>query len=241
MGAELICFPELSISGYTLKHPLRVYGNLRPDGVIERIAQIAQEKALIIIAGLIEIPDEEKPYISQIVAGPKGLLGTYRKTHLSPPEKETYGAGEQINTFSHRDVAFGIQLCYESHFPEISTLMALRGADIIFLPHASPRGEPEEKMQSWLRHLASRAFDNALYVVACNQVGDTKEGFSFPGVVLALDPAGRAITTYCGNQEKMIVVALKGNELEEVRNHRMKYFLPHRRPELYREISSPSD
>ena len=57
------------------------------------------------------------------------------------------------------------------------------------MPHASPRGEPKDKRHSWLRHLPGRAFDNALFVVACNQVGRTGEGYSFPGVCLAFDPS----------------------------------------------------
>ncbi|UCF84638.1 MAG: nitrilase, partial [Desulfobacteraceae bacterium] len=124
------------------------------------------------------------------------------------------------------------------HFPEISTVMSLKGADIIFMPHASPRGNPQEKIQSWLRHLPSRAFDNAVFVVACNQVGKTRQGFSFPGVAMALNPAGTVIAKYGGTQEEMLLVDLKRNEIEEIRKHRMKYFIPNRRPELYAELSS---
>ena len=180
----------------------------------------------------------EKPYISQLVVGPKGLLGQYRKTHLSPPEKVAYRAGQRIDTFIYNGVTFGIQLCYESHFPEISGLMALKGAEIIFIPHASPRGDPKDKIQSWLRHLPARAFDNAIFVVACNQVGKSGEGLSFPGVAVALNPAGRVIASYKGNREKMILAEIKMDELKEIRRHKMKYFLPNRRPELYGKISS---
>ena len=66
--------------------------------------------------------------------------------------------------FHEGDLTFGLELCYESHFPEISTVLCLKGAEILFMPHASPRGEPDEKMKSWLRHLPSRAFDNGVFV-----------------------------------------------------------------------------
>jgi predicted amidohydrolase len=116
--------------------------------------------------------------------------------------------------------------------------MALRGIEILFLPHASPRGEPVEKMDSWLRHMPSRAFDNGFYVVACNQVGRNKEGLEFPGVAVALGPDGRILESCRGKEEGFILADLKAGFLNEVRSHRMRYFLPNRRPELYREICS---
>ena len=236
MGADIICFPELSITGYTLHNPINVYTDLSFEKAVERVVGMAHEHALIIIAGIIEISSREKPYISQMVAGPDELTGFYRKTHLSPQEKENYEAGEKLDVFKYREITFGVQLCYEAHFPEISTVMALKGADIIFMPHASPRGTPEEKEQSWLRHLTSRAFDNGLYVVACNQVGDTREGFSFPGVAMVLNPAGGVMARYVGGQEDMLLADLKELELQEIREHRMRYFIPNRRPELYGDL-----
>jgi len=238
MGADLICFPELSVTGYIIKNSTNLYSVSQSKELIESVSGMARDKGIVIIAGLIEISEGEKPYISQIVAGPDGLLGLYRKTHLSPPEKERYQPGQRIEVFCFRDFVFGVQLCYESHFPEISTIMALRGADVIFIPHASPLGSPEEKIQSWMRHLPGRAFDNGLFVVACNQVGKNREGVSFPGVALVLNPAGRIMARHAKNQEGMIVAELKKGELQEIKKHRMKYFLPHRRPELYSELNT---
>jgi N-carbamoylputrescine amidase len=161
------------------------------------------------------------------------LVGVYRKTHLSPPEREIFRPGEELKTYAHQGIAFGIELCYESHFPEISTVLALQGAEILFLPHASPRGTPEGKLGSWLRHLPSRAFDNSVFVVACNQTGGSADGASFPGVALMLDPAGKLIASRAEEQEGMLIADLKAEDLAQTRNHRMKYFLPSRRPDLY--------
>jgi predicted amidohydrolase len=237
-GANAVCFPELSLTGYCLQDPNRVYKELGQDAVIESVLHMARDKNVIIIAGLVERSLKDKPYISQIVAGPRGLMGVYRKTHLSPPEAEKYEAGQEITVFSNHEVTFGIQLCYESHFPEISTVMALQGVEVLFLLHASPRGEPAEKMESWLRHIPSRAFDNGVYVVACNQVGTNKEGLDFPGVAMAVGPDGRIMESYMGKEEGLMFADLHAGFLDEVRKHRMRYFLPNRRPELYREICS---
>jgi N-carbamoylputrescine amidase len=235
-GADVICFPELSITGYTLTNPASIYGPVNPEEIIEEIVGLAQDQGILMLCGMVDPSGSEKPSIVQVVAGPDRFLSLYRKTHLSPAEREIYAAGHEVGVFSHDEVTFGIQLCYESHFPELSTLMALRGVEVVFFPHASPRGEPEEKMESWMRHLPSRAFDNGLFVVACNQVGKNKEGLSFPGVVLALNPAGRLIEAHQGKREKMTLVELRQDVLQEIRNHRMKYFLPNRRPDLYGDI-----
>lgn len=232
-GVNMICFPELSITGYILDSPGGIYSEAISQEIIGRVDQMARTMDLVILAGMIEKTTNEKPYISQVVAGPKGLLGIYRKTHLSPMEKENYQAGHEISVYINNLAVFGIQLCYEAHFPEISTKMALDGVEIIFIPHASPRGTPDEKTQSWLRHLPARAFDNSAFLVACNQVGSHKNGLSFPGVSVVLNPIGQVMENYSGAQEKMIIADLKKNDLEETRNHRMKHFLPHRRPDLY--------
>jgi N-carbamoylputrescine amidase len=209
---------------------------LQSQEIVDRVVEMAREKELIIIVGTIEPSQEDRPYISQIVAGPDGLLGLYRKTHLSPQEKKWYLAGEKIDVFRYDDISFGVQLCYEAHFPEISTVMALKGGDIIFLPHASPRGSPPEKLESWTRHLKARAFDNGLFVVACNQVGKSRMGLSFPGVSLVLGPDGKLLNRYAGEAERLLVADLKKEALHSIRDHKMKYFLPRRRPELYEAI-----
>ncbi len=237
--AGIICFPELSVTGYVLEKPEAVCPPALFEEASQQILEMAGSSGLIVMAGIIEaMEDGGKPYITQILAGPEGLLGRYRKTHLSPPEQKAYRRGEEITVYQCSYLTLGIQLCYESHFPEISSLMALKGAEAIFMPHASPWGKPEEKMESWARHLPSRAFDNSLYLVACNQVGKGREGLSFPGVILALNPSGRVMERYCGTEDKMILVDMKASEIEDVRSHRMKYFLPQRRPELYQDLVS---
>jgi N-carbamoylputrescine amidase len=84
-----------------------------------------------------------------------------------------------------------------------------------------------------MRHLPARAFDNGLYVVACNQTGNNQSGLNFPGLSVILDPAGRIIKKNIGGKEDMIVADLRAEKLKKVRGHRMRYFLPNRRPDIY--------
>ena len=238
-GADIVCFPELSITGYVLKRPAAVYGTITQKEVISQLELMAREANLVIIAGLIDIQDGLKPRIAQIVVGQQGIIGIYHKTHLSPPENDTFQAGQEFRVFSFGNTTFGLQLCYESHFPEISTILSLMGAEILFIPHASPLKTPEDKLKSWMRHLPGRAFDNGVFVVVCNQVGETDEGLSFPGVSLVLGPDGQIIDRYEGMEENILVVPLKADALDQVRKHRMKYFIPRRRPSLYKKLLDP--
>jgi N-carbamoylputrescine amidase len=70
-------------------------------------------------------------------------------------------------------------------------------------------------------------------VIACNQTGNNQSGLDFPGLAVIMDPAGRVIKKDIDGKENMVVTDLNAGELEKVRGHRMRYFLPNRRPDLY--------
>ena len=232
-GAELVCFPEMNVSGYSTLDAIKDFAETVPGKISQSVLRLAREFKLAILAGLPEMDAEGRVYAGHLVVTPRGVAGTYRKIHIAPPETEIFSAGDSVALFKFKGIKLGIQLCYDVHFPELSTRMATDGADVIFMPHASPRGRPAQKFDSWMRHLPARAFDNGLYVVACNQTGNNQNGLNFPGLAVILDPAGRVIKKYTGGKEDIIVADLKAEELERVRGHRMRYFLPNRRPELY--------
>jgi len=234
---SMICFPELSVTGYTIKENPQLYAEPIPGPISKHIVKIANENNLLIMAGMLEKGRGDKPYISQIIAGPSGIIGIYQKTHLSPKEKEIYQPGQIIKIFTYDHINFGIQLCYETHFPELSTIMALQGAEVIFYPFASPNGKPEEKRNSWMRYLPARAFDNGIFIVACNLVGENGVGLLFPGVIMILNPAGKILYQYNGFKEKIIIAELMERDLTKIRTHMMRYFLKYRRPEIYSAIS----
>ena len=232
-GADLICFPELNVTGYSTKPEIKGCAESIPGPISECLVQMAHENQIVILAGMVEKDEKGRIFASHLVVTPKNVSGIYRKTHIAPPERDIFTPGNSVPLFEVEGVKLGIQLCYDAHFPELSTRMAVDGADIIFMPHASPRGTPPEKLASWLRHLTARAFDNSVYIVACNQNGDNLKGLEFPGVAVIIDPSGDVLKDNVSAQEAMIVADLKADVLAAVRGHRMRYFLPNRRPELY--------
>jgi len=175
------------------------------------------------------------------MAPPDAPPVVYRKCHLAPPEQDTFSSGDAIPVFRFKQWRIGIQLCYDSHFPELTTRMALAGADLVLMPHASPRGSAQDKHTSWTRHLPARAFDNGLFVAACNQTGDNGNGLTFPGNAAIFNPSGHVVATALTGEAALLTAALSVRDLAHVRDHRMRYFLPNRRFDLYGADAAPRD
>ena len=232
-GADLICFPELNVSGYSTKPEIKGCAESIPGPISERLVHMAHENQIVILAGMAEKDEKGRIFASHLVVTPESISGIYRKIHIAPPERGIFSPGNSVPLFEIEGVKLGIQLCYDAHFPELSTRMAVDGADIIFMPHASPRGNPPAKLVSWLRHLTARAYDNSVFIVACNQNGDNLKGLQFPGVAVVIDPSGDVLKDNISGKEAMIVADLKADVLAAVRGHRMRYFLPNRRLDLY--------
>lgn len=234
--AAIAVFPEMNVTGYAAADGHEIAEPV-PGPATDRICGWAKHYGLVVLAGLAEADAGGRVFASHLVAFPDGSWKVYRKLHIGPPEKRRFTAGETAPLFTAAGVTFGIQLCYDAHFPELTTLMALDGADVVFMPHASPRGTPQEKFDSWMRHLTARAFDNGLFIVAANPVGENGRGLAFPGVALAVGPDGLVMDRLLTQKEGMLVVDLPGAALDAVRGHRMRYFLPNRRPELLKRLT----
>ena len=240
-GASLVCFPELNLTGYSNREEIADHAISAHGPEINTLVRLSVDQQIALLVGFAEKTDDGRLCASHMAITPQGRTGTYRKLHLAPPEADQFSAGETLPVFHWSGVHFGIQLCYDAHFPELSTRMAEAGADMIFIPHASPRGQAMDKHQSWMRHLPARAFDNGLFVVACNQIGNNENGLVFPGNAVAFSPSGEILETRLSGGSGLIVADLTAEQLRHVRSHRMRYFLPNRRPGLYSQATMLND
>ncbi|MGB6013053.1 MAG: nitrilase-related carbon-nitrogen hydrolase, partial [Desulfobacterales bacterium] len=232
-GAAVVCFPEMNITGYSNLREIIDSAEPVPGPISRDLSNLSKNHDIAILAGILERDETGRIFPSHLVIRPDGFVGVYRKLHIAPPEQEIFTPGDKIPVFDVNGLRFGIQLCYDVHFPELSTQMAIKGAELIFIPHASPRGTPKDKYRSWMRHLTARAFDNSLFIVACNPAGDNGKGLDFPGIAVIIGPSGEVIEKNLSGEESLVVLDLKARDLNRVRGHRMRYFLPNRRPELY--------
>ena len=237
-GAEVIVFPEACLTGYGVGP--EAFASAQPiDGpLVEGAGQLARRVEAALLVGLMEKApggEKQKSFLTHLALNPRGeIIGCYRKLHLGPTETDRFQAGTEPGLFDLNGTRFGLQLCYDAHFPELSTLLALAGAQVIAAPHASPTAEgPEEKKSRWLRYLAARAYDNTAYLIACNPVGDNGQGLNFNGVALILGPKGEVLDAYAGSEPGLAVARLEAAGLNRIRSSRMGFFRAYRRPELY--------
>lgn len=229
-GADMAVFPEMSLSGYSMGSP--------PEGLpYDSEPVLAVSEAADGIAVCFGFADD-RGHIAQAVAEDGRIVGVYRKTHLGYSEAEAMRAGDSLDVIRTSVADIGIQLCWESHFPDITRTYAMRGADLVLIPTASglSKGRREE---IWSRILPARAYDNSVFVAACNAVGDNGAGTVFGGGTMIVDPAGRTVAQAFGDAETMVLADLQAEKLDEIRNGdgyrsmRGVHYLSRRRPELY--------
>jgi predicted amidohydrolase len=233
-GAKIIVFPEMNLTGYVSGQDILSICRPINDDMINLFSSLAKELDVTILVGLAEKTSHKKIYASHLVFSPGKPFEKYRKIHTSSLEKKYFSPGNKIIVFESNGLKFGIQLCYDAHFPELSLAMALKEIHVIFIPHASPRGSSQEKYDSWIRHLRARAFDNAVYIAACNQTGNNRKGLFFPGISLFIGPDGNIIYKSIKKTEGFHIITIDETKLKEIRSHKMKYFLPNRRNDLFK-------
>ena len=229
--SDLVCFPEMSLSGYSMPRSFD-YCLDADSPEVGRIVDLSGELGIGIVFGFAENGN----HIAQAVAEKGRLIGIYRKTHLGQNEKDHAVPGDSLPVFTLSKAKIGIQLCLESHFPEISGTYGVKGADLILLPHASGLNA-ERRRSTWNKTLPARAYDNTVFVAACNQFGDNGVGTEFTGGACILDYRGDVIAEDFKG-ECLLTSDLDGSKQEELRTNgnrdmRSLYFLNRRRPEIY--------
>ena len=231
--AAIVVFPEMNLTGYAAGPKIPDIARPLDRQWTGKILGAAEKFNITVLAGLAEKDRDQRIRATHLVFTPAGKINLYRKIHLAPQENGHCLPGNQIRVFECLGIRFGIQLCYDAHFPELSTAMALDKADVIFMPHASPRGTPEEKLDSWMRHMTARAFDNGVYIAAVNQCGNNGGGLFFPGLSLVIGPDGLLKSKRMEGDDTIHLTDIDLEFLNAVRSHRMRYFLPHRRTDLF--------
>ncbi len=234
-GLDLLLFPELSLTGYRTNGretvPLE-------DGhpALAKMAELAVAHGLTLAAGLAWREGGAK-YIAHGLWLPDGGCHLYKKTHLGQRERREYAAGDDLPIFVLPKVTVGIQLCLEQHFPEIAQTLALKGAQLILSPHATPRLAAADRRESWHISLRARAYDNCVYLLAANQVGDNGQGTTYHGGALLVGPTGAVLAEDFSGQAAMITGEI---DLDKVAGARTtpqgmcrRFYARERRPELY--------
>jgi len=222
-AVDFALFPELNISGY-IKEPVTLHKIAADEKrILEDITALSKQYNVAFSVGITE-KKQSKHYIAQYVFAKGEVFGKHRKTHLSPSEQEFYHPGNQVNVFSIGGVNLGIQLCFESHMPEIAYAQAKKGADVLCIAYASPKETCHEKMERLARFLTARAYDNCCYVVACNMSGSTLNGVIFPGFGMMIDPKGNILCQNQGDDPGFCTATIDLALIDTIKNSKMGWF-----------------
>ncbi|MBB4003427.1 MAG: nitrilase-related carbon-nitrogen hydrolase [Aurantimonas endophytica] len=135
-GAELVVFPERALTG--LERPAETA--VAVDGeAVGRLAGLAASLRLHLVAGFAE-RDGTTFYNSALVAGPDGIIGTYRQTHLTEGDRQWATPGDAWAVFDLPFGRMGVLVGHDASFPEAGRILAIRGCDIVVSPSALRQG-----------------------------------------------------------------------------------------------------
>ena len=238
-GANIICFAELAFTPF---YPQKPVGENKiklaetiPGPITDVFSKLAKEFGVVIILNLYE-KDGENFYDSSPVINIDGNIpGVTRMIHITDyacfHEKGYYDPGNNgISVYETKFGKIGIAICYDRHYPEYMRALALKGAEVVFIPQAGSVGEwPEGLYEAELR-VAS--FQNGYFTALCNRVGE-EEFLTFAGESFVCNPEGVVIAKAKGGKDEILYSDI---DLEKVKtSHAKKLFLNDRRPELYKE------
>lgn len=257
-GADLVLFPELIVGGHCDPDTRRTAEAVPGGRASTRICDLAARHGLFVCAGLAE-RDGDAVFNTQMIAGPNGFVGAQRKIHLSRDEGVHFQAGRETHVFDLGLCRAGIGICYDNWSPEVPRMLAVQGAELLLMPHASRMrmwtDTPESErvaarvVQAFFRRVfPARAYENACFVVAVNQAGRAGTLSCYPpdhpnqphhaGGCLVLDPVGEVVAEPADEriQERMLVADLDPALLDAARSH-PNYTVRTRRPAVYRRLA----
>ncbi len=230
-GCEAVCFPECFLTGY-LPKKAEALAIPADSPVLQQVSDLAVSSGVDILAGFME-KEKAGCFITHGIFRKDGTRAHYRKSHLGSRERLYFLPGEALEVFVlSNGLRVGIQLCVETHYPEITQTYALRGAEVVFAPHAVPRVSGERK-KIWGKYIFARSYDNRVYMACCNLWDPDR----FGGGCLVTDPRGEETAAYYGEEPHLLVCHIDREALARYRTPGTKrsvhYYPAKRRRELY--------
>ncbi|MCF8103251.1 MAG: carbon-nitrogen hydrolase family protein [Desulfarculaceae bacterium] len=255
-GVQLLSFPELYTSGYTMTPAQARQVAQSADGpLISRCQKIAAQYKMALIVPYAEKakgPDGKPQYFDSIAAmDAKGrILANYRKTHLwGKEERANWSFGDKLcPVFKVNGLPMSLLNCYECEFPELSRILALRGAKLIVGPTAADCYDtaPDGKRSALPYPDISRnlipayAYANNIFFAYSNHCGyESLKGhqWHYRGNSIIAGPHGDVIVAANHQQDTLLVADLIPGFYGAT--HPESNYLKDRRPKLYKELVAP--
>jgi len=198
--ADLIVFPELSLTGYFVRDMVPDVA-LDPAGPeIRPLIEAAGPSALVV--GLVEESPQHRFYNAALYAEGGQIVHVHRKVYLPTyglfDEQRYFAAGERIEAFdTARFGRVGILICEDFWHLSAAAIMQAEEVDMLICIANSPaRGVDGPKIRTAETYeQLSRAFAHLLgaVIILVNRVG-FEDGLCFWGGSMAVGPDGRIIS-----------------------------------------------
>lgn len=197
LGADVVVFPELSLSGYFLKDMVSTVAVRLDSAEVAQLKRLSRGRALV--AGLVEETDDFRFYNSAVYFEDGEVVHVHRKVYLPTyglfDEGRYFARGDRIRGFDTRFGRSGMLVCEDMWHPSSVYIAALDRAVLLYCPSTSPlRGisddqEKDNNARYWemLNSMYAQTF--SLFLVHANRVG-FEDGVGFWGGSEIIDPNG---------------------------------------------------
>ena len=240
-GAEVACLQELFATWFfaqTLDPAAQALAEPLDGPTVTRMRAVARALTLVLVVPFYERAQPGERYNSAALVDARGdILGVYRKHHLPMSshfqEKFYFRPGNAgFPVWATPIGRIGIMICYDRHFPEAARMLALHGAEVVFVPTATTRRGYSSSV--WEIELRAHAIANGFFVAGVNRVGTERDSVYY-GRSLCIDPIGQLIAQAGDTDEEALVADLDVARVEEVR--RAWPFVRDRRPDAYGDLA----
>jgi len=229
-GADLLLFPELSLSGYFLKDMVPNCA-LRADSPIIR-ELLAASRDISLAFGLVEESKEHNFHNAVFYMENGKLVYTHRKVYLPTygmfDEQRYLSKGNKIRAFDTKFGRFAILICEDMWHPSAPYIAAQDGAEIVLVPANSPsRGIDKKKLKIstvWESINLTYAKMLSQFICFTNRVG-YEDGVNFWGGSEVIGPAVDRLVKAKYLKEDMVFADI---DTEEIRRNRIA-------PMMYRD------
>jgi NAD+ synthase (glutamine-hydrolysing) len=224
-GADLLVFPELSLTGYVLQDlvPTVACRAAQDDEVFHPLLEAS--RAIDLMIGFVDEDARHRFYIASAYLSQGKVLHVHHKVYLPTyglfDEGRFFAQGKTIRAFNTRFGRFGMLICEDFWHASPPYLLWLDGADVLLFASASPgRGlDSEGKLESsaWVEH-TNRAYAGLFttFVAHSNRSG-FEDGLNYWGGATIFDPDGKLVVQGPYFKEAMISAEIDLNQLHRTR------------------------
>lgn len=224
-GAQLLCFPELSLTGYALQDlaPSVVCRPTAQDPVFAPLLQASHKLDLMV--GFVHEDNRHRFFIAAAYLSQGEVLHVHHKVYLPTygmfDEGRFFAWGDAVRAFDTRWGRLGMLICEDFWHASPPYLLWLDGADMMLLQSASPgRGlDHSDKLDSarWVEHV-NQAYASLFttFVAHTNRVG-FEDGLHFWGGSTVFDPNGELVARGPYFDEAITYATIDLNQLHRTR------------------------